>query len=165
LANKKGNPQNLKPVRSVNEARKKGKKGGKASGASRRRHKTLQEITKEVSKLPLNDIGINKLKRSGIDINSMDPYDLVGLTAVVVGQMNAAANGNSQAAQVFADWMDWSDKHKKDQLEIEKLKAEIERLKADTERIRSGQGIDDDDQVLQFIEGMKHHDTVDAEAD
>lgn len=159
------NEKNLKPVRTKSEARKRGAKGGKASGVSRRRHKTLQEITREVSKLPLNDIGINKLKRAGVEIKDIDPYDLVGLTAVVIGQMNAAANGNSQAAQVFADWMNWSEKHKKDQLEIEKLKAEVERLKADTERIRSGQGIDDDDQVLQFIEGMRQNDPADTKTE
>lgn len=143
------NEKNLKPVRSKSEARERGKKGGKASGVSRRRHKTLQETVLMVSKLSLDELGIMKAKRSGIDIDGIDEYDLTGLTGVVLGQMRAAANGNSQAAQVIAEWMDLAAKHKKDQLEIEKLKAEIEKL-------RSGQNSDDDDQVLQFIEGMKH---------
>lgn len=148
------NEKNLKPVRTKSEAREKGKKGGKASGASRRRHKSLQETMLMVSKLPLDDIGINRAKRTGVDISDIDEHDMTALTAVVLGQVRAAANGNSQAAQVVAEWMDLATKHKKDQLEIEKLKAEIEKLKA-------GQDSTDDDQVLQFIEGMKRHDTPD----
>ena len=148
------NEKNLKPVRTKSEARERGRKGGKASGASRRRHKSLQETVLMVSKLPLDDIGLNRAKRTGVDISDIDEHDMTALTAVVLGQVRAAANGNSQAAQVVAEWMDLATKHKKDQLEIEKLKAEIEKLKA-------GQDFTDDDQVLQFIEGMKRHDTPD----
>lgn len=136
-------------IRSGEEAARKGRKGGKASGASRRRHKSLQETMLMVSKLPLDDIGLNRARRAGVKIDDVDEYDMTALTAVVLGQVRAAANGNSQAAQVVAEWMDLATKHKKDQLEIEKLKAEIERL-------RAGQDSADDDQVLQFIEGMKH---------
>lgn len=136
-------------IRSGEEAARKGRKGGKASGASRRRHKSLQETMLMVSKLPLDDIGLNRARRAGVKIDDVDEYDMTALTAVVLGQVRAAANGNSQAAQVVAEWMNLATKHKKDQLEIEKLKAEIERL-------RAGQDSADDDQVLQFIEGMKH---------
>lgn len=148
------NEKNLKPVRTESEAREKGRKGGKASGASRRRHKSLQETMLMVSKLPLDDIGLNRAKRTGVDITGVDEYDMTALTAVVLGQVRAAANGNSQAAQVVAEWLDLATKHKRDQLEIEKLKAEIEKLK-------SGQGTEDDDMVLQFIRGMRN-DTADG---
>lgn len=37
------NEQNLKPVRTESEAREKGRRGGKASGESRRKRKTLRE--------------------------------------------------------------------------------------------------------------------------
>lgn len=116
-------------IQSGEEAARKGRKGGKASGASRRRHKSLQETMLMVSKLPLDDIGLNRAKRTGVDITGVDEYDMTAITAVVLGQVRAAANGNSQAAQVVAEWMDLATKHKRDQLEIEKLKAEIDRLK------------------------------------
>lgn len=135
-------------IRSGEEAARKGRKGGKASGASRRRHKSLQETMLMIAKQPLDDIGLNRVRRTGVSLVGVDEYDMTALTAVVLGQVRAAANGNSQAAQVVADWMDLATKHKKDQLEIEKLKAEIEKLKA-------GQGTEDDDMVLQFIRGMK----------
>lgn len=157
LANlKRGNPETqFKPGREQAEI---SKKANEAKRQKRRRHKTLQETVLMISKLPMSELGIMKAKRSGIDIDSIDEYDLTGLTGVVLGQMRAAAAGNSQAAQVVSEWMDLATKHKKDQLEIEKLKAEIERL-------RSGQDGTDDDLVLQFIEGMKENDTPDAKAD
>lgn len=150
------NDKNLKPLnkRTKSEQRKIQEKGGRASGVSRRRHKTLQETVLMISKLPMDELGLMKARRSGVDIDSVDEYDLTAMTGMVLGQIRAAANGNSQAAQVVADWMDMATKHKKDQLEIERLQAEIERL-------RSGKDAEDDDQVLQFIEGMKH-DTPDA---
>jgi len=141
-------------IRSGEEAARKGKKGGKASGAARRRRKSLTEVASIAAKLPLNDIGINKLRRAGVNIDGMDPDDLVGIMGVVIGQMNAAMNGNSMAAQKFEDWLNLEAANKKQRLEIEKLQAEIDRL-------RSGQNAEDDDQVLQFIEGMKH-DTPDV---
>ena len=143
------NKENLKPVRSKSEARKKGAQGGKASGLARRRRKSLGEAAQMAAKLPLNELGKNALKRRGLDLNSVDPEDLNGISALAMGQLLAGINGNSQAAQVFADWLDLEMKHQKDRLEIEKLKAEIERLKA-------GQDSGDDDMVLQFIEGMKN---------
>ena len=140
------NENNLRPVRTKSEAREKGQKGGKASGVSRRRHKSLQETMLMISKLPLDDIGINRAKRSGVDVSQVDEYDMTALTAVVLGQVRAAANGNSQAAQVVAEWMDLATKHKRDQLEIEKLKAEIDRLK-----MGSGMG----DQDNEFLNAWK----------
>lgn len=143
LANLKSNSE-----RTPRERKKQAQKAGVASGVSRRRHKTLQETVLMISKLPMDDLGIMKAKRSGVDIDNIDEYDLTAMTGMVLGQIRAAANGNSQAAQVVADWMDLATRHKKDQLEIERLQAEIERL-------RAGKDAEDDDQVLQFIEGMK----------
>lgn len=39
----KGNPKNMKPVRSVEEAKEKGRKGGVNSGIARRHKKSLRE--------------------------------------------------------------------------------------------------------------------------
>lgn len=171
MAQSKKRLENLLPIEEVNsrrtreQHRKDSQKAGKASGASRRRHKSLQETMLMVSKLPLDDIGLNRAKRSGVDLDGVDEYDLTALTAVVIGQVRAAANGNSQAAQVVADWMDMSEKHRKAQLEIERLQAEIEKTRAEIDKLRAGQDLEDDDQVLQFIEGMKRNDPPDAEAD
>ena len=41
------NEQNIKPIRTESEARKKGRNGGIASGIARREKKTVQKILKE----------------------------------------------------------------------------------------------------------------------
>lgn len=171
LANlKKGNPETqFKPGRDQVEI---SKKANEAKKKKRKRRQSLGEAAQIAAKMNLNDIGLNALKRRGLDIDSVDPDDLIGVMALAMGQMIAGINGNSQAAQNFADWLDISTKHKQEQLElektreqIEKLRIEQEKLKAEIERLRSGQDAGDDDQVLQFIEGMKHNDQLNTEAD
>ena len=150
-----GNEKNLNPVRSENEAREKGRKGGKASGASRRRRKSLQETAQLVAKLPLNDLGVNRLKRNGVNIDDVDPDDVVMQLGIVIGIAGAAADGDARAAKVFEDWLENAERHKREQADLEKKKQEIEKLKAEIERLKEGSSSGDDDQVLLFIEGMK----------
>lgn len=151
---KKGNPATQ--FKRGRDAVENANKGNEAKRQKRKRRQSLSEAAQFVSKLPINEIGLNSLRRRGIDVDSIPAEDLVGVMALAMGQLAAGINGNSQAAQVFADWLDLPAKHKRTQLELEKLQAEIDRL-------RSGEDADDD-QVLQFIEGMKHG-TPDAEAD
>ena len=136
------NEQNLKPLnkRTKSEQRKIQQKGGEASGKSRRRRKSLEEAAQAAAKIKLNDIGVNRLKRRGLDLEGIDPDDVNGIEALAMGQLIAGINGNSQAAQNFADWLDLSAKHKKEQLEREKLESEIEKLKAEIDRLRNGSG-------------------------
>ena len=151
LANLKSNSE-----RTPRERKKQAQKAGKASGVSRRRHKSLEETVMMVAKLPLDEIGLTRAKRSGINLEEMDPYDLTAMTGMVIGQVRAAASGSSMAARNVAEWMDLAAAHKKQQLENEKLQTEIRKLQAEIERLHSGLGDDDDDKVLQFIEGMKN---------
>lgn len=127
-------------IRSGEEAARKGQKGGKASGKSRRRRQSLEEAAQAAAKVKLNDIGKSRLKRKGLNLDDVDPDDMTGIMAVALGQMAAGINGNSQAAQNFADWLDLPAKHKKERLEREKLETEIEKLKAEVDRLRNGSG-------------------------
>lgn len=117
-------------IRSGEEAARKGKKGGEASGRTRRRRQSLGEAAQAAAKVALNDIGKANLKRKGLSLDGIDPEDINGIMALAMGQLVAGINGNSQAAQNFAEWLDLAQKHKREQLEIEKLQAEIDRLKA-----------------------------------
>ena len=156
---KRGNPDTQ--IKSGRDAVEKQKKSVKSRTQKRRRRQSLEEAAQAAAKIKLNDIGTNRLKRRGLDIDGVDPEDMTGIAALAMGQLIAGINGNSQAAQNFADWLDLPAKHKKEQLEREKLENEIEKLKAEIDRLRSGQDSVDDDQVLQFIKGMKD-DTADT---
>ena len=121
------NDENLIPVRSENEAREKGKKGGKASGASRRRSKSIAQIISTIEKLPLNEVGKSYLKRGGLDLTDVDPEDLTMMDGAVAGVFLAALKGNPKALDQLARF---KAQQQKDKLEIEKLKAEVKALKA-----------------------------------
>lgn len=139
------NEQNLEKgvatrIRSGEEAARKGQKGGKASGKSRKRRQSLEEAAQAAAKVKLNDIGTGRLKRKGLSLDGIEPDDLTGIAALAMGQLAAGINGNSQAAQNFADWLDLPAKHKKDRLEIEKLQAQVEKLRAEIDALRAGTG-------------------------
>ena len=136
------NENNLKSnsERTPKERRKLAQKAGKASGEARRRRKSLGEAAQAAAKVALNDIGKANLKRKGLSLDGIDPDDMTGIMALAMGQLIAGINGNSQAAQNFAEWLDLAQKHKREQLEIEKLQAEIDRL-----RMGSGGGSQDNE--------------------
>lgn len=68
--------------------------------------------------------------------------------------MSALANMLRHYDQMLRDRGDAATEEQR--LRLNKLKAETDKLKAETDRIKSGQGTDDDDMVLKFIEGMKN---------
>ncbi len=160
-----GNEKNLNPVRSENEAREKGRKGGQASGVSRRRRKSLQETAQLVAKLPLNDIGVNRMKRSGVKLDDVDPADVVTQLAIVVGIAGAAAGGDARAARVFEDWLENADRHKREQADLEKKRKEIEKLQAEIEMLKArGQVTETDVPDDGFLDALSGSAAEDWEA-
>ena len=123
------NDGNLIPgsKRSQSEARENGKKGGKASGVSRRRSKSIAQIISTIEKLPLNEVGKSYLKRGGLNLAGVDPEDLTMMDGAVAGVFLAALKGNPKALDQLARF---KAQQQKDKLEIEKLKAEVKTLKA-----------------------------------
>lgn len=87
------NEQNLRPVRTKEEARERGRNGGIKSGESRRRAKTYQELVKAYENGPLDASGQAKLKALGFA-----DEDLTRKAEVVAAQHQAAKEGSTQAA-------------------------------------------------------------------
>lgn len=82
------NKNNLKPVRSKEEARERGAKGGKKSGEKRRELKTMREM-------------LNYLLSK--DITNKQGEKATTLEAVMVAQIKEALKGNTRAAQFIRD--------------------------------------------------------------
>lgn len=100
------NEQNLIPIRSAEEAREKGRKGGIASGAARRRKRSLKEAADLYLSLPVSDRRVwNKLARQYVD-----PDDIDNQMAIIVGLSKAAALGDAKAAKVLFDLLGEDDK-------------------------------------------------------
>lgn len=95
------NEKNLVPMdqRTEDEARDLGRKGGIASGASRRRKRSLKEAADLFLSLPVSDRRRwNKMSRKGID-----PDDIDNQMEMIVGLQAAAAGGDAKAAKVLID--------------------------------------------------------------
>ena len=93
------NEQNLIPMeqRSPEEAREMGRKGGRASGESRRRKKSLREAAELYLSLPVSDKRAwNKLAKDGVA-----PEDVDNQMAIIAGLSIKAAKGDAKAAKVL----------------------------------------------------------------
>ena len=93
--------KNLIPFdqRSKEEARKCGRAGGIASGAARRRKKSLREAADLYLSLPVSDRRRwNKIARKGVD-----PEDVDNQMAMIIGLTEAATEGDAKAAKIIVD--------------------------------------------------------------
>ena len=99
------NEKNLMPIQEVNSNRTReqhsedSRKGGVASGVSRRRKRSLKEAADLYLSLPVSDRKMwNKISRRGVD-----PEDIDNQMAMVIGLTIAATAGNAKAAKVIVD--------------------------------------------------------------
>ena len=67
MARKGGAPENLKPIKSKEEAKKRGSNGGKKSGEVRRRKRDAREAAKLILDLPCSDAMKKNLKAMSVD--------------------------------------------------------------------------------------------------
>ncbi len=95
---KKGNINNLKPVRSKEEARERGRKGGIASGKVRAQKKTSREIIELLDQLPVTGNNKEALKAIGI------PDDIqTQLTLRLVALHKKALSGDANANKLLLE--------------------------------------------------------------
>lgn len=96
------NEDNLKMfgsgARSENEERELQSKGGKNSGASRRRKKTMKSGAKMLMDMPASKAITQKMKLLGID-----EEDATYQMGVLVAMLQEALDGNVKAAQFFRE--------------------------------------------------------------
>ena len=99
------NEKNLMPIQEVNSNRTREKhsedsrKGGVASGVSRRRKRSLKEAADLFLSMPVTDTRtFNKMAKAGIDVDDAD-YQM----AVIVGLTMQAAKGDAKAAKAVFD--------------------------------------------------------------
>ena len=93
------NEQNLVPIQSGKEARERGRKGGIASGVSRRRKRSLREAADLYLSLPV----ASKKKWNVIAKEGVDPEDIDNQMAMIIGLTQAAMEGDAKAAKVIVD--------------------------------------------------------------
>lgn len=90
---------NLKPIRSEDEARAKGKNGGIASGKARREKKALRETMEEMLKVALKDDNLlETYGKFGFAKKGMTMQD-----AIAAAMIHQAAKGNVKAYQAIKE--------------------------------------------------------------
>ena len=99
------NEKNLMPIQEVNSNRTReqhsedSRKGGVASGISRRRKRSLKEAADLYLSLPVSDRRVwNKIARRGVD-----PDDIDNQMAMIIGLTVAATAGDAKAAKIIVD--------------------------------------------------------------
>lgn len=101
------NEQNLIPFtseQSREEAERNGRKGGIASGAARRRKKSLKEAADLYLSLPLRDKRkLNAMIRDGIDVEDADNQ-----MAIIVALAKMAQAGDAKSAKLLFELLDES---------------------------------------------------------
>ena len=90
--------KNLKPVRTVEEAKEKGRNGGKKSGETRRAQKTMREAAKMLLNLKPTDNIRQNLERLGIE-----KTEHTNQVAILAKVMLQALNGDMDAAKFMRD--------------------------------------------------------------
>ena len=89
--------ENLKFIKSTEEAREKGRAGGIASGKARRRKRAMREAADLFLSLPVTDRRkLKKLKAKELDENDIDQQ-----MALIAGLVEAAQNGDAACANVI----------------------------------------------------------------
>lgn len=95
----KSRNDNLKLIRSVNEAREKGQKGGIASGESRRKKRALKEEFETLLEMAVKDKRmLSKLTKIGVEETS--PTFRTAITAAMIRE---AMDGNVKAFTAIRD--------------------------------------------------------------
>ena len=90
---------NLKPVRTKEEARERGKSGGIKSGEARRKKRDMKAAAKLLLDMPVAMPNIEaQMKQFGLD-----DEDLTNQMAVLVGVFKEAMSGNIRAAEFLRD--------------------------------------------------------------
>lgn len=119
--------ENLIPFskRSKEEAREQGRIGGKASGESRRRKRSLKEAADLFLSLPVTDQRtFNAMAKAGVNPEETD-YQM----AVIVGLTMKAIKGDARAAKTVIDLLGESPTDNQPQQEIKDHSALIEAIK------------------------------------
>lgn len=121
------NEQNLVSIgdRTTEEQRAITSAGGKASGVTRRRKRSMREAAEYYLSLPVMDQkAINRFEKDGIEVGDIDNQ-----MAVIVGLTKSAMKGDSRAAKLIMEMLGENPKEEPNDQQIQQHNALIEAIK------------------------------------
>ena len=138
------NEKNLIPnsERTPNERRENASKAGKASGASRRRKRSMQECAKFILSLPTNTkVDRDTLIAAGVSLENITEEDVTNLLVINAALINSAKSGDVRAIKEVRSII----------RDDEYLKIEKERLKLEKQKLERR---DDNSDVLEKLDDV-----------
>lgn len=147
MAHETNAEKNLRPVRTKEEARERGRKGGIASGEARRKKRTMKNAAKLLLDMPIvgEDIS-NTMKELGFQ-----EEDLTNQMAVLVSVFKKAMNGDVRAAEFLRDTAGQNDAKNEDR-KIKKQQIE-QRVDEFEYRKEKDAGVSQEIEDMDEIEG------------
>lgn len=121
------NEQNLVSIgdRTTEEQRAITSAGGKASGVTRRRKRSMREAAEYYLSLPVMDQkAINRFEKDGIEVGDIDNQ-----MAVIVGLTKSAMKGDSRAAKLIMEMLGENPKEEPNDQQIQQHNALVEAIK------------------------------------
>ncbi len=98
------NPQNLVPVRTAEEAREKGRAGGKKSGEVRRARREWKETLEIILSMPMKSGKITDLsKMKDLSKEALEKANLTINDRINIRIVNEAMKGNPKAYEIIRD--------------------------------------------------------------
>lgn len=103
--------ENLIPVRSVEEAREKGRKGGIASGKARREKRDRKQMASDLLDLTMQGAGVDKIKKFfGMKDIELNAYQVTVLSCLMKAMQKGDANALEKLLKIsgeqFAEVLD-----------------------------------------------------------
>ena len=107
------NEENLIPVRTVEEAREKGRKGGIASGKARREKRDRKQMASDLLDLTMQGAGVDKIKKFfGMKDIELNAYQVTVLSCLMKAMQKGDANALEKllkiAGEQFTELLDVS---------------------------------------------------------
>lgn len=153
------NEDNLRPVRTEEEAREKGTKGGIASGRARRRKKAMKERLQEALECSVVNPKAKKLMREiGMEDGSTN-YDAV-TASIVDGAIRGLPGYARLLLELIGETGEEKRAEKADRRDAKRLRMEEEEFKH-----KYAGNTEDNDMVLEFIKGMQENGPTEQKTD
>lgn len=133
----KGKPDNLKPARSVDEARTMGRNGGIKSGETRRKKRDMKKALESLMEMPISN-GEEELsammEQMGIPKDEQNR-----MMAILIAMFREAVSGNVKAAEFIRDTIGAGAiaEERKEKIKLERERLELEKARS----VQSGEGM------------------------
>ena len=96
--------ENLIPVRSVEEAREKGRKGGIASGKARREKRDRKQMASDLLDLTMQGAGVDKIKKFfGMKDIELNAYQVTVLSCLMKAMQKGDANALEKLLKISGE--------------------------------------------------------------